>query len=910
MKELVVGIDLGTTHTVVAWARPGAPEGVQVFPVPQLVSQGETRALPLLPSFLYAPLPAEVENDPFGDAPFVVGELARRRGREAPGRVVSSAKSWLCHSRVDRTQPILPWGVDEDAGVPRISPVEAGARLLGHVKRAWDDAHPTHALAEQDVVLTVPASFDQTARLLTLRAARAAGLSVRLLEEPQAAFYDSLAHLGTGHFESLLGGHASRLVLVCDVGGGTTDLTLIRFERDPSGALAFDRIAVGRHILLGGDNMDLALAHAAEARLVTPPAHLEPRRFAALVLQCRSAKEALLSESAPESFPVALASSGSALVGGTLRTELGREEAERIVIEGFFPLAARDEAPKKGRGGLVAFGLPYEHDPGITRHIAAFVASHAPPDVALSALLFNGGVFRAARARERVLEVVSSWGEAPVSCLSERDPDVAVARGAVTFGLALRGHGIVIGGGSPQGFYVGIEGGGGRRAVCVVPRGAREGERHIVAGRPLALHVGRPVRFELHSTDRVVHAPGEVVEALDDRFERLPPVATAFEGEEKGEDVVVVLEGELSPVGTLELHCVESSPADPTKPRRFALAFELRGDKAGDEPRASERPRPSVRPASLRFDEAKTAIERVFGKAQSDVKEREVKDLWRELTRLLGERQHWSGELCRALFDVVAPLHKSRRRSADHERVFWMLTGYCLRPGYGHPEDPRRIRGLSPLFEQGLGFQDDARAWQQFWIAWRRVAGGLAENLQVHVRDRVDPFLAPAGKAGKKPKGMKPQAMDEMLELASSLERVPAERRVELGEWLMERTWSEQNPRLWAAVGRLGSRAPAYASIHHVVATRIAESWLDHLLREKWAGIATAPRAGMLLARLTGDRTRDVRGDLREQTAKALRSVNADPEWVRAVEEVVPIEDRERGEFFGEELPVGLRLVE
>jgi len=365
------------------------------------------------------------------------------------------------------------------------------------------------------------------------------------------------------------------------------------------------------------------------------------------------------------------------------------------------------------------------------------------------------------------------------------------------------------------------------------------------------------------------------------------------------------VEGELTAVGTLDLCCVES---DAKEPRRFALAFELRTPVVEAAP--ISRAKPSVRPASPRFDEARAAIERVFGKAQSDVREREVKDLMRELTRLLGERESWSGELLRALFDVVAPLNKSRRRSPDHERVFWMLAGYCLRPGYGHPLDPQRIRTLSPLFEQGIVFPQEARSWQQFWIAWRRMAGGLDEGLQGRIRDRLDPFLAPAGQAGKKPKGMKPQALDEMLELASSLERIPAERRERLGEWMLERTWTEQNPRLWAAIGRLGARAPAYGSVHHVVRTRVAEGWLDHLLREKWGDLPTAPRPGLQLGRVTGDRARDVSEPLRVRTARELEKVGADPEWARAVLELVPMADRDRAEFFGDEIPVGLRLSE
>jgi len=919
--ELVVGIDLGTTHTVVAWAPLSAGAAPRIFPIPQLVSNGEVDERDLLPSFLYSPLPGETTADPFSDAPWVIGELARQRGQEVPGRVVSSAKSWLCHAAVDRTAAILPWGGSDEttAGLDKLSPVEASARVLRHVKTSWDRAFPEQPLAEQQVVLTVPASFDQVARLLTLQAAYDAGIPVRLLEEPQAAFYDAMAHFGLARLEALLAsGNESALVLVCDVGGGTTDLTLIRIGRDAAGSLQLTRVAVGRHLLLGGDNMDLALAHLAEQRLVAAPQHLDAKRFGQLVLTCRAAKERLLGDAPADSFPVAIAGAGSALVGNTLRTELAREEVERIVVDGFLPEASLGETPKRGRSGLLAFGLPYEHDPAITRHLSAFFARSAPGVRAPNAVLLNGGVFRAPRIAQRLLSVLSSWGDTPVERLPEVDPDLAVARGAVTYGLAVAGHGLVIGGGTAHGYYLGIdaEDGAGRRAICVVPRGAREGERHLVSDRGLVLRVGRMVRFELYEVDGgPVHAPGDVVSVDEERFERLPPLATTFAEGTGGRDMPVGLEGELTAVGTLDLHCVESNPRDPKSPERFALAFELRtpvsanGDPTAG-PRASERPRASVRPASPRFDDARIAIERVFGKAQTDVREREVKDLMRELVRLLGERETWSGELLRAMFDVVAPLHKARRRSADHERVFWMLAGYCLRPGYGHPLDPQRIRILSPLFEQGIAFPQEGRSWQQFWIAWRRVAGGLDEALQCRIRDRVDPFVAPAGHGGKKPKGFKPLALDEMLELAASLERVPAERRAKLGEWLLERTWTEQNPRLWAAIGRLGSRAPTYGSVHHVVPTRIAEGWLDHLLREKWTQVATAPRAAMQLARVTGDRARDVASPLRSRTAEELKKIGADPEWVRAVLELVPLEDRDRAEFFGEEIPVGLTLTQ
>ncbi|MCA9594729.1 MAG: hsp70 family protein [Myxococcales bacterium] len=904
---LVVGIDLGTTHTVVASAPLRAGAEAEVFAIPQLVSSGELAARPLLSSFLFAPVAGEAAADPWGDAPWVIGELARRRGQEVPGRLVSSAKSWLCHSRVDRTAAILPWG-SEDEDLPRLSPVEASARILAHVRSAWDAAHPDAPLAEQQVVLTVPASFDEVARELTLRAARAAGLTVRLLEEPQAAFYDALARLGTDALTPLLEERDHALALVVDVGGGTTDLTLIRIERS-DGGFALTRVAVGRHLLLGGDNMDLALAHLAESRLGDKK--LDPQRFGQLVLACRGAKEALLGAAPPHDAPVTVLGHGSALVGGTLSTRLTRAEVERVVLDGFLPTVAQGAAAGRGRAGLVAFGLPYEHDPAITRHIAQFFQRHAEGENGPHAVLLNGGLFRAERIAHRVTSMLAAWSSSGLTRLPESDPDLAVARGAVAYGLALGGHGIVIGGGSAHGYYLGIEGG---RAVCVVPRGAKEGERHVASGRRLALRIGRPVRFELYASDDArVDAAGEVVTLDEERHQRLPPLATSFSAEQtSGAEVTVALEGELSPVGTLELSCVE---LDAKEPRHFALAFELRGDTPSEAPedvaKKSLRPgRVSVRPEGPRFDEAQELVLRVFGKSKSDVKERAVKDLWRDLEKTLGERGSWSGELARALFDVVGPLHAARRRSADHERVWWMLAGYTSRPGYGHPLDPQRIRTLSPLFEQGLSFPNEARGWQQFWIAWRRVAGGLAEDLQVRIRDRIDPFLAPPGEGGKKPKGFKPQAHDEMLELSAALEQVPARRRAQLGNWLIERTWNDRNPRLWSAIGRLGARVPIYGSAHNVVPAKEAERWVDHLLREKWDEVRAAPRAARDLARVSGDRARDLSAPVRERVAAELERQGADPEWVRMVRELVAIADSDRAEFFGDELPVGLRLVE
>jgi len=904
-----VGIDLGTTHTVVAYAARdavdanGVPSAAAVLALPQLVSPSETEALRLLPSFLYAPTASERTADPWQELPWVVGQYARQRGQEVSERLVSSSKSWLSHAAVARRDAILPWAADA-AEVPKISPVEASRRLLLHVRRSWEEAFPERPLPEQSVVLTVPASFDEVARELTVEAAELAGMPVRLLEEPQAAFYDLIAGERRGTVEALLAaGQSSARVLVCDVGGGTTDLTLIEVRRSSAGELELERIAVGRHLLLGGDNIDLALAQLCEQKLLNGE-RLDALRFSRLLLACRVAKEALLGREAPESAPIRLASLGSSLVGGTLATELLRGEVETLVFDGFLPLVARGEALPKARAGLLAFGLPYERDPAISRHIVQFLERHA--SLGVDALLLNGGLFHAQRAAERVRDLVSGFGQRKVTLLPYPEPDLSVARGAVAYSRSLTGQGLRIGGGTPRGFYVAVDERAARRALCVVPKGAREGERHVASTGGLWLRVGQPVQLELYTSDAATaHRPGDVV-SLDDDFAPLPPVTTLFSAADGEGDLEVALEGELSAAGTIELSSVELNPSEGSAPRRFRLAFELRGS---DSLAQKSTPPSALRPPPPRLPEALEAIRRVFGEGRADVKARESKDLPRELERLLGERRAWTLESNRSLFDALAEGRAARRRSEDHERVFWMLAGYCLRPGFGAPLDDQRIAQLVPLFEAGIAGAANARSWQQFWIAWRRVVAGLREDTQLRVLGLLEPFLAPNELKLKRSKSLKAADYShELLELVASLERVPAARRVALGEWLIERTYRDRDPRLWSALGRVGARVPGYASAHHVVPARNAESWLDHLLRERWHEVPSAAASAAQLARKTDDRARDIADALREEVIRRLTAISADQDLITSVRECVPLASAERAAWFGEELPVGLRL--
>lgn len=587
-----LGLDLGTTNAGLALAR-AEDEAPASVPLPQVIHEGEVDERPLLPSFLYLPGPAELREgaialpwDP--ERPYVVGAFAREQGARIPSRLVSSAKSWLSFAGVDRRAEILPWGAPEE--VEKVSPVEASARYLRHLREAWDHRHPDQPLASHDLVLTVPASFDAVARDLTVEAAHAAGIGEKLtlLEEPQAALYAWIAAQPDWRNRLSVGD----LILVCDIGGGTTDFSLITVMEE-EGTLALRRVAVGDHILLGGDNMDLALAYALRAGLEEKGQKLDDWQFRALVHSVRQAKELLLGDPTRTEAPVVIPGRGSRLIGGTLRTELDRPTLERVLLDGFFPrveAAARPEAPR--RVALTTLGLPYAHDPAFTRHLAAFLGRQVEATESLpsgvhtegrrflhpSAILFNGGVTKAPLVRERIIEVIQSWvaseGGRPVEILEGGEPELAVARGAAYYGLVRRGRGVRIRGGSARSYYVGIE----RAelavpgipprvdAVCLAPFGMEEGSETTL-DEPLGLWVGEPASFRFFaSSTRRDDEPGTVVDPA--QLEELPPIETTLPGEE-GAVVPVRLRARLTEVGTLEIHAVESEG------REWRLEFQV-----------------------------------------------------------------------------------------------------------------------------------------------------------------------------------------------------------------------------------------------------------------------------------------------------------------------------------------------
>jgi len=542
-----IGIDLGTTNCALAYTRGDV---VEQFAIPQLVHEGEVRAESLLPSFVFL--------DP---AAPIVGMLAQKIGLENAGRLVASAKSWLSHAGVDREGAILPPNAPE--GVAKISPVEASRLLLAHMREAWAD------FDGHQVLVTVPASFDEVARELTLKAAEQAGYrDVILLEEPQAAFYAWIER--NPNWREQVG--VGDLVLVIDIGGGTTDFTLIAVE-EQAGEIALERIAVGDHILLGGDNIDAALAHSVAQTL---PKKLDAIQFDALWQQCRSAKEQLLAEDAKvNEQSITILGRGTGLVGGTIKTKLKRDDLERILLDGFLPVVPMDAAPEGQHASLAEFGLPYAADAAITKHLAHFLhRRNARP----THVLFNGGVLRAKLVRARVLEVMNQWLPKPVTALASEDLMHAVARGAAYYGLARQGKGVRVRGGVPRSYYIGIETAmpavpGMKpplKALTVVPFGMEEGTGHQIQQRKFALRIGERARFRLfQSTDRKQDAPGEMLDDIAADMEELTPVEVALPGQ-PGEVVAVTLESLVTDTGMLELWFVAGDA------RRWKLEFNVR----------------------------------------------------------------------------------------------------------------------------------------------------------------------------------------------------------------------------------------------------------------------------------------------------------------------------------------------
>ena len=964
MSRYLVGIDLGTTNSALAYVdtrekpKAGGPR-LHTFPVPQLVAAGQLGDQPLLPSFLYLPGPHDLPPGAVAlpwkpDAAEAVGVFARNHGAKVPGRQVSSAKSWLCHPGVDRTAPLLPWAAPPD--VPRLSPLEVSTRYLRHLVDAWNYAKAKDSadrLEEQLVVVTVPASFDDVARNLTADAARIAGLkNVSLLEEPQAAFY---AWLGTHAPDEAVAVKPGMRCLVVDVGGGTSDFSLIR-AGEGHGELAFLRDAVGEHLLLGGDNMDLALAKAVEAKL--PSGRLDAAQFGGLIQACRQAKEVLLGPTPPTSYPVTVVGRGRSVVGGTVSVPLTAADVRATLFDGFFPAVPFDAEPTRtARAGLQEMGLPYVADPAVTKHLAAFVrqhlsggrkppedSAHAPHSDVIDAILFNGGVFQPPVLRERVIEVMRPWFERPGRAwtplvLTSPSLDLAVAWGAAYFAWLKHTGGKRIGGGIPRSYYVGVEGSAERGArsaeqedatdsarraprsaltvLCVVPRGLQEGEEVALPRPELELALGQPVLFPLFtSTVRGEDRPGDVLSLSPDRLLQLPPLHTILRGGKRAgaKRVPVTLAAKCTEIGTLELACVSREG------NRWRLEFNVR-DVVRDTPREEADAGTDAQTVidvwpEERIQAAGEAIRTTYTAPVPTVTPQELPR--RLETALEGGRSSWPTGLCRRLWDFLGEVADQRGRSPAHLARWYNLTGFVLRPGFGDPLDRYRVEAVWKLITASASAAGPQRppgaaeGGADYWIMWRRVAGGLNTAQQQNLFARLRPILLPAkGKQVAKPGA---NELAEMWRAVASLERLDTKTKEALaGVLLRQVRRSPVPPYAFWALTRLGARVPLYGPLNTIVHPDVIESWLSELIGFEPGN--DAERLGWAfclaqLARRSGLRAVDVSDEARDGVAKLLRAMKVPEAWPRMVEEVVSSEGDEQSQMFGESLPIGLRLAD
>jgi molecular chaperone DnaK (HSP70) len=931
-SRYVVGIDLGTTNSAVAYVDSRQERWeVLTLSVPQVVAPHQVESRETLPSFHYQGLAVEASDGalrlPWSseNPAYAVGPFARDEGAGNPGRLVASAKSWLSHSGVDRTAELLPWHGDAD--VERLSPVEASSRFLRHLHAAWNAAFPAHPLAEQDLVITLPASFDEVARELTIEAAKRAGLPrIVLIEEPQAAFYAWVYRHADDWREQIAPGQK---ILVCDIGGGTSDFTLIRVSAEEStGQARFHRIAVGEHLILGGDNFDLTLARYVEQKLVGD-AKLPAQQWEALVRTARRVKETLLGAHPPEATTIHLPAGGSKLIGGGVQTSVTRSEVEALLVDGFLPRVKLTDRPARKQSGLQDFGLPFAADPAITRYLAAFLAAHrftgdpapqrdwqaegqpdpARPDV----VLFNGGFFASPVLRARLLEVVTSWfAEAGDNwrplVLDHPRLDLAVAHGAAYYGVVRRGEGVSISANLARSYYIGVASER-PRAVCLAPGTAVAGQEFEIDGLDLQVTLAAPVEFPLYvSSTRLVDPPGTIVDVNLEELTPLPPIRTVLaSGRRRDQQQATVrLHAHLSEIGVLELSCRQVDAN-----QSWRLQFDIRSTTQTDVAAYESDGEREGFVDEARLAACREAIARVFGPGATEP----PRSLMPELVQALGlDRPAWPTSALRRLWEILMEIDKGRQRSPAHEARWLNLVGYALRPGYGFAVDDWRVAQTWRAVSGKIVFP---ASHAEALVLWRRIAGGLSRGQQLGL---AEPLLSAVGATRRRFEGkpalagagaLDPATSLEIWRLLGALELLPIGLKLELGDDIVQllpkRKLEKARATMIWALGRLGQRVPLHGPLNTVVPVQRAAKWLDAVMSRP-EGDLNSCVAVMQMSQRTDDRHRDVDAALRERIVEWLASRGAADHLMELVRTGGSLDESERGVVYGESMPIGLRF--
>lgn len=924
-----IGIDLGTSNCALSYIDSKDPTATtQVFKIPQYASLDTVRELSSLPSFCY--YLSESEATMLGgntvgewDQTRVVGLLAREHAGLDSARTISSAKSWLCHAGIDRERKLLPWKSDAIADADKCSPVEASAAYLDYLRFAWDQTvgaeDKQSQFDRQDIVITVPASFDTVAQRLTLDAAEQAHYpkNTRLLEEPQAAFYAWLeTHGEVSDWSQALGelSESPKVVCVCDIGGGTSDFSLFELSLLPGETLPqVRRIAVSNHILLGGDNIDLALAHLAEAKL---PANttLSSTAWSQLGAQCRDLKERVLSTTGAdeEPFTIALAGSGGSLFESVQTATLTRGEITRTVLEGFFPICAADAQPDQSVGGLREIGLPYAQDSAITHHLADFIRGRK-----VDALLFNGGSLASAVVRERLADQLAHWqqGNCP-AILANESLELAVARGAAWYRASLaRAHVATIEGGSGHSFYLEVSYTLKRskkkkrakqtetRLVCVLAQGSPMETSTRITSLNLALKVNLPVQFQAYtSTCREGDRGGDLVVKNAHDFQKLPTMQTMAElpagaPVPDGGEVAIELEAHLNSLGILRVNCV-SVRRILEENRVWRLEFNLRQSEAKE----SEQSTPQTLDTGISSEDlaaAKALIQATFDAEQNQPAAKLLKELER-ISHL--NRKEWNVPLIRELWQTHTQYLTRRDLSPEHELAWLNAAGYFLRPGYGHALDPYFIRTLWAIYELDLAHANNKANREQYFLLWRRVAGGLEpEQQETLYAEWIDKVLQDSKQSY------------EPARMLGAFEHLSAEKRTALAQHftqsILNRSASFCDHSIWA-LGRVLNRVPLYGGEHAILpASEVAKAF-DALEALDWTqdNLRNLRQLFVQAARIVNNRDHDVPEDLRERILAKVIESGAKESQIGPLRQFTPIDAKDIQQLFGESLPVGLSL--
>ncbi|MES2663014.1 MAG: Hsp70 family protein [Pseudomonadota bacterium] len=918
-----IGIDLGTTHTVVAFAEIGSPLTPQILLIPQWTEHGEWHELMYLPSFRYhpdthqwsasdseiEPYASWIKGDPIPTA--ILGECARRWGQETQGRGVHSAKSWLSQSNIDPEQSILPWNEEQ---VEKISPVDACASYLRYVHRVWNDRFPNAPMAEQVLVITLPASFDDGARGLTLEAARRIGLeNITLLEEPTAAFY----HYANLHQDQIY--LTSQRILVCDMGGGTLDFSLIDCELDEENKPVFQRIGIGDHILLGGDNMDWLLAQQVHQqwREAHPHKLLNRAALQHLVQRCRIAKEQLLSIEDLESVPVIIQGQGSSLLASQWTTHLTQSDVKDRIKNQFFPIVDFSTTAQRAELGLQEWGLDYTADARVTAHLAEFLNRYISQSLHQTQLkswpdrvLLNGGVFKSTWLIQIIADQLAAWSQKIIPVEVVDRPSDAVALGAVQFLQAQSVADSRMVQRNIRSYFLTLNN---ESAICLLPAN-QDSSVQSVCPQTFALKVNQKVQFQLWSSIRQNSAQIGQVCAIQPDWIALPPLSVMLTTQQNNsvDEIAVRLSAKIDVQGRLRVVC-NSIEHDQQWELAFPWATENKKNHRSIDETQYFVDRESFQ-KSTAWHNALEYIEHIFGQ----IKRNDTLSLhtWRQgVEKNLGSPDQWNLITARGCADALLARAKQRRRSAQHERLWWSWLGFSLRPGWGAPEDEQRIQQLEPLWENGIQFIKETQNWTAWWTFWRRISGGLSSEFQQNLWKSVSILFDPSrAKHLKYQQQHQLQNFDQCIRCIGALENLPVSLKIEIGDillrWFLIASYQKYYSTLSWALGRLGARLSLHASTSTIVPAASVESWLKALLALSWPQKQTAfSLAVAWMARLTPDKNLNINSSLRVQVLQRLIQAKAPQKWQDWLTTIIT----DRADTFasmGESLPMGLVLIE